>query len=194
MKEIRIATIKAEERATATADAKSLTLWGQPIVYDIPTTIHDPAGDYIEIIKSGALDEADITDVSLFYNHDLNKVPLARTPKTMTLTNSTAGLEMLATLPNTASAIEVYEAVKREVLTGMSFAFTVPEGGDVYDPYTNTRTIYKIAKLYECSIVPYPAYPQTSIEARNERTASINSFREKQKAKILVNQILKVEV
>ena len=43
MKEIRVAEIRAE----APAGAESLTLWGQPIVFDTPTTIHDPAGDYI---------------------------------------------------------------------------------------------------------------------------------------------------
>ena len=42
MKEIRVAEIRAE----APAGAESLTLWGQPIVFDTPTTIHDPAGDY----------------------------------------------------------------------------------------------------------------------------------------------------
>lgn len=47
MKEIRVAEIRAE----APAGAESLTLWGQPIVFDTPTTIHDPAGDYIEITR-----------------------------------------------------------------------------------------------------------------------------------------------
>lgn len=191
MKEIRLAEI----RAAATADAaQDLILEGVAIVFDTPTIINDVGGSYAEIIKRGALDHADLSDVHLFYNHDANKVPLARTPKTMELKQSTVGLEFRATLPNTESAREVYEAVKRGDLSGCSFAFTVPEGGDEYDPATNTRTIFKISKLYECSVVPFPAYPQTSVEARNAQAASLNNFKARQNLKKLCNDIMKVEV
>lgn len=164
MKETRIAEIRAA--APTAEDANGFYIEGLPIVYDTPTKIHDAVGEYIEIIKRGALDNADYTDCRLLYNHDLNKIPLARTPKTMQLTDSAAGLSMRASLPNTEAGRGVYEAIKRGDLSGMSFAFTVPKGGDVYDATTNTRTIYKIAKVYEVSIVPFPAYPQTSVEAR----------------------------
>lgn len=168
MKEIRTAEIKAELRADSlTADKQeTFNIIGKPIVFDTPTTINDPAGEYIEIIRSGALDGADLNDSRLLYNHDVNKIPLARTPKTMSFNLTTAGLEMRAELPNTSSGKEIYEAVRRGDLSGMSFAFKVPAGGDSYDPLTNTRTIYKIEKVYEVSIVPYPAYPTTSVEAR----------------------------
>lgn len=190
MKETRI----AELRATAPAGAESLILWGQPIVYDMPTTINDPAGQYIEIIQRGALDNADLSDVRLFYNHDLSKVPLARTPKTMQLTLTPAGLEMKAALPDTEDAKSVYAAVQRGDLTGMSFAFKVPAGGDSYDAATNTRTITKIEKVYECSVVPFPAYPQTSVEARSAQTQIRKSLQERQAARIMCNQILKVRI
>jgi len=85
-----------------------------------------------------------------------------------------AGLEIKATLPDTAEARAVYEAVKRGDLSGMSFAFKVPDGGDRYDPNTNTntRTITKIEKVLECSVVPFPAYPTTSVEARSKQESS----------------------
>ena len=192
MKEKRIVEIRAAEAA---ADAKSLILEGVAIVFDTPTIINDPyGGSYTEIIKSGALDRADLSDVHLFYNHDANKVPLARTPKTMQLTVSSVGLQFKATLPNTESAKEVYEAVKRGDLTSCSFAFTIPENGDSYDAATNTRTIFEISKLYECSIVPFPAYPQTSVEARNAQIEKLNNYRAKQNIKMLCNQIMRVEV
>ncbi len=192
MKETRIVEIRAD--SPAAAGEESLILCGQPIVYDTPTTINDPAGAYIEIIKRGALDGADLSDVRLLYNHDLNKVPLARTPKTMQLEVTPAGLTMRAVLPNTAEAAAVHEAVKRGDLSGMSFAFTVPVGGDQYDPATNTRTIKQISKVYECSVVPFPAYPAASVEARSAQAASKKAFEERQKAKILINQILRVRL
>lgn len=197
MKELRIAQIKAETRAEASAGAESLILTGRPIVYDQPTTINDPAGKYIEIIRSGALDGADISDVRLLVNHDLQKIPLARTPKTMSLSVDAAGLNMSAELPNTEEARAVHTAVKRGDLSGMSFTFTVPAGGDKYNAATNTREIFKIAKVYETSIVSFPAYPQTSIEARAVMEKPLFDSKraiEKRKAQILINQIKKVEV
>ena len=189
MKEVRITEIRAAE---PTADgAQALILRGRPILYDTPTLINDVGGSYTEIIRKGALDGADLSDVRLLYNHDLGKVPLARTPKTMSLTVDDEGLTFEAVLPDTAGAKEVYEAVKRGDLSGMSFAFTVPEGGDDYDAKTNTRTIRQIAKVYECSVVPYPAYPTTSIEARSARAAALNNLEARQRAKILYNQIMK---
>ena len=192
MKEVRITEIRAAEPA---ADgSKSLVLRGRPILYATPTTIRDESGSYTEIIERGALDGADLSDVRLLYNHDLGKVPLARTPKTMSLALDDEGLTFEATLPETAGAKEVYEAVKRGDLSGMSFAFTVPDGGDEYDARTNTRTIRQIAKVYECSVVPYPAYPTTSIEARSERAIATARLEAKQRAKILYNQIMRARV
>lgn len=190
MKELRICEI----RAAAPAGAENrLIIEGMPIVYDQPTTINDPAGKYIEIIKRGALDSADLTDARLLYNHDLNKVPLARTPKTMQFLHDPAGLKMIANLPDTQEAKGVYTAVERGDLSGMSFAFKVPVGGDTYDRATNTRTINRIEKVYEVSICPFPAYPQTSVEARAAiQQAANDPLREA--AKIKINQILKVEV
>ena len=189
MKEIRIAEIRANDPA----GSEGLILEGRPIVYDQPTKINDPAGEYIEIIRRGALDEADISDARLLYNHDLNKVPLARTPRTMQLLKDPAGLKMVATLPETEEAKSVYTAVKRGDLSGMSFAFKVPEGGDRYDAATNTREIFKIEKIYEISVVPFPAYPQTSVEAR----AAMKEIKEdplREAAKIRINQILLKEI
>jgi len=161
MKEIRTATLDATQ--------DEMTLTGYPIVFDTPTTINDPDGrTYNEVIARGALDNADLHDSTLIYNHDSNRVPLARTPGTMTLMVDERGLAMVAKLAgDNQTSREVYSAVKRGDLSGMSFAFTVPEGGSSYDPVTNTRTITQIAKVYEVSVVPFPAYPTTSVEARS---------------------------
>lgn len=190
LKEFRIAEIRAD----VVAATESLILTGRPIVFDTPTIIRDPAGEYIEIIESGALNNADLSDVRLLYNHDLNKIPLARTPKTMQLKVDSAGLTFTASLPQTEEAKAVYEAVKRGDLSGMSFAFKVPEGGDTYDPLTNTRKITKIEKVLECSIVPFPAYPTTSVEARSLITAGLNNLKARKQAKLLINQIVKVRI
>ncbi|PEQ29036.1 HK97 family phage prohead protease [Bacillus cereus] len=188
MKEIRCSELRAAEPV----GDSSLILSGRPIVYDQPTTIKAPFGEYIEIIKRGALDKADLSDIRLLYNHDMNKIPLARTPKTMSFELDSAGLTMRAELPETEEGKSVYTAVRRQDLSGMSFAFKVPEGGSQFDAKTNTRTISKIEKVYEFSVVPFPAYPQTSIEARTAIENTWAKFRssERQALKIKVNQLL----
>ena len=191
MKEIRTAEIRATE---PTADGKdALIIVGTPIVYDTPTTINDLLGSYTEVIKRGALDEADLTDSRLLVNHDLTRIPLARTPKTMQFNITEKGLEMRAELPDTEEARTAYTAVKRGDLTGMSFSFTVPEGGDSFDAQTNTRTITKIDKVYEVSLVNFPAYPTASAEARSTRAEGLKKLEARNKAKILCNIILMKE-
>lgn len=182
MKEIRNSQIQSNN---------DLELVGTPIIFDEVTTINDPMGSYKEVIKRGALDTADLSDIRLLYNHDMNKLPLARVPKTMQFNVDDKGLHMRATLPNTEEAKAVHTAVTRGDLSGMSFSFTVPKDGSSYDVKTNTRTITKIKKVYECSIVPFPAYQTTSIEARSQMTEQQRLDKQKDQLKIKVNQILK---
>lgn len=183
-KEFRAASIEP-------ASDEDLTLTGRPIVYDVPTVINEPDGtSYIEIIAHGALDDADLSDSTLIYNHDQTRVPLARTPRTMTLTRDDFGLSMVAKLAgDNQTSKEVYSAVKRGDLSGMSFAFTVPDGGSRYDPVTNTRTITAIAKVYEVSVVPFPAYQATSVEARSAIQQARNTEEERKRLIIWANQL-----
>lgn len=188
MKEIRTAEIRATE---PTADGKdALIIVGTPIVFEQPTQIDDLLGSYTEVIKRGALDDADLTDSRLLVNHDLTRIPLARTPKTMQFNVTDKGMEMRAELPDTEEAKAVYTAVKRGDLTGMSFAFTVPDGGDSFDAETNTRTITKIDKVYEVSLVNFPAYPTASAEARSARAEGLKKLEARNKAITLCNLIL----
>lgn len=183
MKEYRVAHITTETRAEGAAAPKAHVLVGTPIVYDTPTTINDPLGSYTEVIARGALDGADISDTRLLVGHDVTRIPLAKAPKTMQLTVTERGLEMRAELADTESANAAYTAVERGDLDGMSFAFKVPEGGDSYDRATNTRTINRIEKIYEVSLVAFPAYPSASVEAR----AALNSMRDPARDRVLIS-------
>ena len=194
MKEIRVAEIRAE--APPADGEKALILSGRPVVYESPTEIHDIGGSYIEIVKRGALDGADLGDVRLLVGHDATRIPLARTPRTMSLEVDADGLTFRAQLPDTEAGKEAFQAVERGDIRGLSFAFTVPEGGDEYDPTTNTRTIKRIAKVYECTLTAFPAYESTyvSAESRDSRLRLCGFNKKKNEAKILINQIMKVRI
>ena len=191
MKEVRVTEIRAE--APPADGEKALILSGRPVVYDTPTRINDIGGSYIEIIERGALDNADLHDVRLLVGHDTSRIPLARTPKTMKLSIDDDGLTFEAVLPDTEAGREAYQAVERGDLRGLSYAFTVPEGGDSFDPKSNTRTITKISKVYECSLTAFPAYESTyvSAESRDSRRLLCGLMEKRNEAKILINQIMK---
>ena len=56
--------------------------------------------------------------------------------------------------------------IKEGLLDKMSFGFTVAERS--WDYETDTRTILRISKLYDVSVVDFPAYEQTEIYTRNK--------------------------
>ena len=142
------------------AAEKPLTLTGVAVVFNQPAEI----GSVKEVIAPDALRGLDLDDIVLITNHDGGQIPLARSPKTLSLTVTETGLEMSATLPDTEQARAVYEAVKRGDLSQMSFAFDI--GDYTFDEQTQTRTITQISRIYEISIVNYAAYTKTNVQAR----------------------------
>ena len=194
MKEVRVTEIRAE--APPADGEKALILSGRPVVYESATQINDIGGSYIEIIKRGALDGTDLSDVRLLVGHDASRIPLARTPRTMSLDVDADGLTFRAQLPDTEAGKEAFQAVERGDIRGLSFAFTVPDGGDEYDPKTNTRRINRIAKVYECTLTAFPAYESTTVsaESRDSRLRLCGFMNKKNEAKKLINQIMKVRI
>lgn len=178
-------------------------LSGRPIVYDARTDL----GWCDEIIGKGALDGADLKDVRFLINHNTDMVPLARSRNnnensTMQLSIDDEGMEIRVDLDteNNADAKNLYSAVQRGDIDGMSFMFTVD--GDRWDDIESEhpiRTITKFGRIFEVSAVTFPAYEQTSISARglsgaldsakesleNERAAKRAIEARKQKIRIL---------
>lgn len=149
---------------------------GQPIVFN---TFYDVGGIYRETIDQGALDETDLRDVRFLVNHDFSMIPLARSRNnndnsTMKLEKTEEGLSIRADLDteNNATAKELYSAVSRGDISGMSFAFLVngEEWEDLDSDYP-TRHITGISSVFEVSAVTSPAYEATSIEARSDAEA-----------------------
>ena len=145
-------------------------LTGRPIVYDQKTDL----GWYDEIIEQGALADTDLRDVRFLVNHNTDMIPLARSRNnnansTMQMSIDEDGMAIRVDLDieNNSEAKNLYSAVERGDIDGMSFMFTVD--GDKWDDIESehpTRTITNIGKVMEVSAVTFPAYEQTSISAR----------------------------
>lgn len=187
MKEIRSADIQTDSQST------EMVLEGTAIVFNKPTQINTPTGSYTEIIKRNALDGLKLNDTRLLVSHDMNRIPLAKSPKTMDIWTDDVGMHFRATLPDTEEARSVYTAVKRGDLSGMSFGFTVSDGSQ-YDANTRTRTITKIDKVLEFSVVNYPAYAEASVEARQQIQEAELKYQARQQALIGLNKLQSKEI
>lgn len=156
---------------TAEENESGSVITGRPIVFDSLTNI----GEFDEIIERGALNSTDLTDVRFLVNHDLSKIPLARSRRnngnsTMTLTVDEQGMFIRAILDteNNADAQALYSAVQRGDISGMSFLFSVTdERWENLESEHPTRHILAIGAVIEVSAVTFPAYSSTSISARN---------------------------
>jgi HK97 family phage prohead protease len=154
------------------------TLYGMPIVYNSRTDI----GWFDEIIEAGALDKTDLKDVRFLVNHDVSKIPLARSRNnnknsTMRLKVTDKGLEIEVDLDveNNSEAKNLYSAVTRGDITGMSFMFGIDgEEWTELESEHPTRHIKSISTVVEVSAVTFPAYEATEIYAR-DKTALDNA-------------------
>lgn len=162
-----------EIRAEENDDKNIGVVTGRPIVYESKTDL----GYFDEIIAKGALDDANLKDVRFLVNHDTSKIPLARSRNnnknsTMQLMPDENGLGIRVNLDveNNSDARNLYSAIKRGDITGMSFMFTV-NGEDWSDIDSDhpTRTITSISNVFEVSAVTFPAYEDTSIGVRDKR-------------------------
>ena len=157
-------------------DDETYVIEGHPAVYNRETVI---GCFFNEVIESGAFDGTDLTDVPLLINHDMRRIPLARSrnnngSSTMTLSVDAKGLAMSATLDaeHNQEASQLYSAIKRSDIDGMSFCFRVKdEEWTGLDTDMPTRHIKAISKVFEVSPVTFPAYQDTDIFARDQEAA-----------------------
>jgi HK97 family phage prohead protease len=145
---------------------------GRPIVYNSMTDL----GYFNEVIEAGALDKANLKDVRFLVNHDTSMIPLARSRNnnensTMQMSIDKDGMAIRVNLDteNNTEARNLYSAIKRGDITGMSFMFTIDkEEWEELESDHPTRRIRSIGQVLEVSAVTFPAYESTEISARDK--------------------------
>lgn len=142
---------------------------GRAVVFNSPAVMYtDPETgiEYKEEVDRDAFSEAQMDDVILNVNHEGQA--LARTRNhTLELSLGEDGMDVDADLTKSQASRDALEAVQNGLLDKMSFAFVVAPDGDEYDAKTHKRTIRKISRLFDVSLVNFPAYEQTSVSARD---------------------------
>ena len=173
-KEVR--SLEFEIRAEETgSEERAGRLTGTPIVFNQVTDL----GFAREMIEPGALDSTDLRDVRFLVGHDTSMIPLARSRNnnensTMQLSVNDNGMDIRVDLDieNNPRAKELYSAVKRGDISGMSFMFTVDK--DAWEDLESEqplRRITSISRVFEVSAVTFPAYEGTNIQAASEDSA-----------------------
>jgi hypothetical protein len=162
-----------EFRAIAPTDTTGPAVAGHAVVYEQEV---NRGGWYREVIKRGALDGTDLTDVLFFIAHMDRKIPLARSRRntpdsTMQLEVDYEGLAYHAGLDteNNTESRALYSAVERRDISGMSYAMYVKEErwSDL-DTDLPLREILAIDRITEISALANPQYDGTSITARDK--------------------------
>lgn len=141
---------------------------GVAVVFNQPTDL----GWFTEEIDRNAFADAKMDDVVLNFNHDDSLLLAGTRNGSLQLDINDDGMPISADIVETSTGNDVLKLVREGLINKMSFAFTV----DYDDPDAiewveekdkkSHRIVRKIDRLFDVSLVTFPAYEQTSASAR----------------------------
>ncbi|MBE7044775.1 MAG: HK97 family phage prohead protease [Ruminococcaceae bacterium] len=139
-----------------------------------------------ESIAETAFDDALSGDIRALVNHDTTLVLGRNKSGTLTLKTDARGLwGDIKINQKDMDAMNLYERVKRGDVDQCSFGFDILDEEFEDRGSTVHWTIRKV-KLYEVSVVTFPAYEDTSVSARSKQLADIR----KRSADVLKNKLM----
>jgi HK97 family phage prohead protease len=154
--ETRAHSLDAELRAEMSGDKLKLT--GYAAVFNSRS---EDLGGFTEVIAPGAFRKSlqSRNDIKLLWNHDTSS-PLASTRAgTLRLIEDAKGLRVEADLAPTTLGKDISILVQRGDVSAFSFGFNV-----IKDSWSNSGTerTLEAVRLFEASLVSFPAYSATS--------------------------------
>lgn len=174
MKKIERRTFTVRDVEARQADDGTMRLSGYAAVFN-DSSVPLP---FKESIAPGAFRKtlSETPDVRLLVNH--SGLPLARTKNgTLNLTEDDRGLYFNAELADTQEARDIHTLIARGDVDQMSFAFRV-----IRQKWSEDRSRRVLTEVSlsdgDVSVVTYPAYPTTSVEAREELRKAIGAVKE----------------
>jgi uncharacterized protein len=159
IRSMQLSEIRVVER-----DAASPMVVGHAALFDTPTNICGWMGDYTESIRKGAFSKTiKEADVRALWNHDPSYVMGRNKSGTLRLSEDARGLAVEIDPPAATWANDLLANMRRGDVNQMSFAFE-PKRQE-WNSETNERSLIEV-KLYDVSVVTYPAYEDTSASVR----------------------------
>ena len=127
----------------------------------------------VESIADTAFDGALADDIRCLIDHETRLVLGRNKAGTLTLKVDTRGLWGEVRInPNDQDAVNLYERVKRGDVDQCSFGFDILDE-EFEDRGDTVKWTIKKVKLYEVSVVTFPAYEETSVSARKRQLGEI---------------------
>jgi HK97 family phage prohead protease len=142
------------------------TIEGYFALYEDETELFD--GVY-EIISKGAFDKTINSDVRALWNHNTQYVLGRSKNGSLKLQADEKGLFATIKLPNTQYANDLYELVQRGDIDQASFGFNINDEEIEELASGGYRWRLKEVDLHEISVVTFPAYENTTVQARSKQ-------------------------
>jgi HK97 family phage prohead protease len=160
--EVRTNSVDFEVRA----EGDGMTFTGYASVFNSPS---QDLGGFIEYVAPGAFKRSlqSRNEVKLLWNHDAGEPLASLRGGSMQLVEDEVGLKVTATLPQTSRGKDVAELLRLKTIDSMSFGFNVIK--DTWSRDGQTRTLDSV-RLFEVSIVSFPAYEATTAQVRSQPT------------------------
>ena len=153
---------QAEVRAV---DGDGMTFVGYAARFDSPSewmgfTERIAPGAFTRTLKAR-------NEVKAFLNHNTDVVLGSTRAGTLKLVQDERGLLAEINLPDTTAGRDLAVSVKRGDVSGMSFGFNIPKGGDEWSDDGTQRTLKEIALAEVSPVTGFPAYRATSASVRS---------------------------
>ena len=147
---------------------------GKAIVFNSPTWIGSRNWGFWEQIAPGSVTKTiDEHDIRFVQNHDPNLLLARNKAGTLRLNATDDALEVDADMAPTTYARDLALLLERGDISQMSFAFEIiSETRSIADDDKDMWTVNEM-KLYDVSVVTYPAYEDTEAGLRGEAFAQL---------------------
>lgn len=134
--------------------------------------LSDDLGGFREMMAPGATEKAlQEADIRSLWNHDANYVLGRNRAGTLEIREDENGVFYDAVAPDTQWARDLVVSLKRGDVSQSSFGFRTVRDTWAQDDEGNVIRTLREVKLFDLGPVTFPAYPQTSSEARDRASA-----------------------
>ena len=142
-----------------------------------------------EIITKGAFDKTLNNDIRALWNHNTQYVLGRSKNGSLQLRADDKGLFGIVKLPNTQYANDLYELVQRGDIDQASFGFNIID--EDLEELANGGYRWRINEidLHEISVVTFPAYENTTVQARTKQVEQLEQRKLQEKKDALSKRL-----
>ncbi|KRM26505.1 phage major capsid protein [Schleiferilactobacillus harbinensis] len=158
-------------------NGQNMAISGVAAVFNQPSI----KGNFTEYIDQNALNNVDLSGVLLLYSHDFSNILARADAGTLTTSVQQDGLHFSAALPDTQLGHDTFTNIQNGNIKGMSFGFTIADGGDSWSVNSQgdtVHTINQVGQVFELSLTPIPAYTETSVQVQRDLAQFLSNKKE----------------